>query len=271
MKLQNRSGSCDWLRLLPVVILIGSILPARAQTQPDAPPLASLLERLGNKVELFRQQFPGVTCTESLLQVKLGKSGEIIRKQDSQSDYLILMKLRENYLTVEESRIVTKQPKKQEGVPLLVTGGFSTLVLVFHPLYQNCFEFVKLPEEMLNGKRVLRIRFRHVAGTRSTAAVRLETRDVPLDLKGHAWIDPETATVLRITAELAEPLSDLGLQTFSADVQYAPIRFATSEGDYWLPASAAIEVATARQHWRNVHQFTNYRRFSVTSASSVQR
>jgi hypothetical protein len=31
-----------------------------------------------------------------------------------------------------------------------------------------------------------------------------------------------------------------------------------------MPVSATIDVETPRQHWRNVHRFTQYKRFSAT-------
>ncbi|MBZ5496741.1 MAG: hypothetical protein LAP85_10080 [Acidobacteriia bacterium] len=258
-------------RVLPLCILMGFIFPAIIQAQSSSPPLATLLEKLGKQVESFRQQYPAVTCSEAVSQVKLAKGGGVVRRLESQFDYLILISPGENYLAVEESRLIKKPSAKRNDVPLLVTGGFSTMILVFHPLYQNCFEYLQLPEESIGGKRVVCIQFQHVPGTRSTACLRLNGRDVPLELKGKAWIDPETMAFIRITAELASPLTDLGLQTLTADVQYAPVRFDGAESAYWLPTSALIEVATAQQHWRNIHRFTDYRRFSVTTQSSVKR
>jgi hypothetical protein len=31
-----------------------------------------------------------------------------------------------------------------------------------------------------------------------------------------------------------------------------------------MPSSAIIDVETPKQHWRNVHRFTSYRRFRAT-------
>jgi hypothetical protein len=31
----------------------------------------------------------------------------------------------------------------------------------------------------------------------------------------------------------------------------------------WIPESAMIDLETPRQHWRNLHRFTNYKRFDV--------
>jgi len=251
------------------------ILPAgiarRAPAQAPAVSLRDLLQRAGKQIELFQQQFPATKCTEKLLQVKFGQKGNIISRQQTEADYLILMSMEESNLVVEESRIVTKSPDKKTNASLLVSGGFSTMILIFHPLYQSSFEFMLMPPESEGGDAMVHLRFQHVPGTRSTAALRMEKRDLPLDLKGDAWILPESATIVRIVAELSAPLPDVGLKMFNADVRYGPIRFSTAENAYWLPTTAAIEVTTNRQHWRNTHQFEEYRRFSVSTGSVINK
>jgi len=259
---------------LPAVFL-GALmclaLPAGSQETLPAPSLPMLLEKLGRSVEVFREQFPAVACTEKLSQVKLGDKGKVVQRQESSSDYLIFMNILNNRLLVEESRVPQSPLPKRGGSPMLVTSGFATLMLIFHPVYQNCFEFSRDAEEMMDGKRVIHLRFHHIPGTPSTATLRIGARDEPLELQGSAWIEPESATIVRITAELSSSLAERGLQTFSADVHYAPVRFAGAPEVFWLPSSAAIEVGTRLQHWRNAHWFNDYRRFSVTSESVIQK
>jgi hypothetical protein len=256
---------------MPALLISCLTFPAAAQGSSDLPSLSRLLEQAGKQVELFSRQFPAVTCTEKVSQVRLGEKGKILQRQESQSDYLIFLKLLDNDLLVEESRIWKDKPKKKKGAPLLVTNGFATLNLVFHPLYQNSFEFSQLSEETRGGDRLLRVHFQHVPGTRSTAALRLGAKDIPLELQGNAWFDPETLSIVRIVAELAIPLADRGLESLTSDVQYAPVRFANSDQAFWLPSSASIDIASRLQHWRNIHWFTEYRRFSVTVESVVKR
>ena len=258
--------SCAFLFMLLCVSPSG-----KAQAPAKSPSLPALLERLGKTVEVFREQFPAVACTEKISQVKLGSKGEVVQRQESQSDYLIFMKLFNNDLLVEESRVQKGRAQKHNGTPLMITNGFATLILIFHPIYQDCFEFSQVSEELLEGRRVVHLHFQHIKGTRSTAALRIGTKDEPLDLQGNAWVEPDDAAVVRIAADLSVPLTERGLYTFSADVHYAPVRFASTAGAFWLPSSATIEVGTRLQHWRNMHWFTDYRRFSVTSESVIQK
>ncbi len=230
-----------------------------------------VLIRTAKSVQRFWNQFSSVNCTETVIQEKLGKEGKVQYQHDSTFDYLILMDLEGDDLSVEESRLLKKEEGKSSNLPLLLTSGFSTLELIFHPYYQGSFEYERLGDEIIDGRSLMKVRYRHIHGSKSTSVVRLRGQDYPLDLTGTAWIDPDSGAIQKITAELESPMPDLNLQVLSALVKYAPQQFATDSGPEWLPAEASVEVETARQHWRNIHKFSNYRRFSVKTETSVSR
>ena len=50
---------------------------------------------------------------------------------------------------------------------------------------------------------------------------------------------------------------------------FSPLTFADGKQAYWFPTEARVEVETARQHWRNLHQFTAYKKFSVSTEEKV--
>lgn len=235
-----------------------------------APSVQDVLTLTAKSVQHFWDQFTAVTCTESVTQEKLGKGGKVQYEHGSSYDYLILMNLEGDDLSVEESRLLQKEKGKSSNLPMLLTSGFSTLQLIFHPYYQGSFEYKRLVDEIVDGRRLLRIEFRHLPGTRSTSAARLRGQDYPLDLTGTAWIDPDSGVIRKIMAGLEAPMEDLNLRALRAEVKYAPQEF-SGETAAWLPTEAFIDVETARQHWRNIHQFTNYRRFSVKTETSVPK
>jgi hypothetical protein len=233
------------------------------------PSLEDVLARTAKSVERFWNQFPAVNCTERVTQEKLGKEGKTVYRHDAAFDYMIFLDLQGEDLSVEESRLMQKEMGKTQNLPLLLTSGFSTLLLVFHPYYQGSFEYQRLEDETIAGHRLMRISYRHIHGTRSTSALRLRGQDYPLDLEGTAWVDPETWVIERIDARLVSPLEDLNLRLLNATVRYAPQHFPSVNEAEWLPVEASIDVETARQHWRNIHRFEGYRQFSVKSESVV--
>jgi len=234
-------------------------------------PLGDVLTQVGKSVERFWEEFPSVTCDETVLQQKLGTKGKILYSQKSVFDYLIFMNFDGTDPAVEESRVLKTKNGKSENLPLLVSNGFPTLLLVFHPFYQGSFEYSRLEDEVVEGRALMRVQFRHIQGSRSTSALRLRGRDYPLDLQGTAWIEPKSGEIVRIKAGLVAPMDDVGLKALETEVSYAPIQFGTSNPPEWLPSVATVDLETVKQHWRNTHQFTEYRQFSVKSESQIKK
>ena len=173
-------------------------------------------------------------------------------------------------LNLSESRLPLHEAKAdKKNRSMLVSNGFATLFLVFHPLYANSFEFKTIGDEVVNGHRLTKVAFRHIRGTRTPAALALRGREYPLELSGTAWIDPKTAAIVKISAGIDNTMVDVGLNTLQTDVEFAPVPFHDPEKTYWFPSRAVVEVETPRQHWRNTHEFTNYKRFEVSTEEQV--
>lgn len=269
MKTTKRSGSIHWWMRSAHAALLGCVLSGMAVAQTRTIPLENVLERTGSLATEFLEEFSSVKCSELVTQAKLGKNGKMQHHEEASFDYLLLAQSSGGELSLVESRLPAAAPRHNRNLPLLVTNGFSTLLLVFHPSYQAGFEFNELPDEPVDGKRMARIHFRHIPGMRSTAALVLRGREYPLDLEGTAWIDPETGRIARIHAELGASMEDVGLRALRCEVEYAPVPFHDMHLNSWLPTSAVIEVETPRQHWRNTHRFTSYQRFSTSVESRI--
>lgn len=225
-------------------------------------PLPQLLERVGKQVETFWNQFASVTCTESVTQDKIGEKGKVLFEQRESFDYLLILQASGLDLSVDESR-VEKTVKTSKGkASLLDTNGFSIFTLMLHPLYQSRYEFRRLPDETLQGRPLLRIGFQQVSDDRPLSVLLLRERQYALKWTGTAWIDPASFEVVRIQAGLGNSMADMGLLRLDADVSYSDVTFNQSIR-YWLPARAVVEAETKRQHWRNTHLFSDYRRFEV--------
>lgn len=232
--------------------------PARAA----GPPLAELLDHIGRQMEKFWSYFSSVTCTETVTQWKLGDRDKVLFTQHETFDYLIALQSSGLDISVDESRIQKAHTASKGSAALLETNGFSIFSLIFHPLYQDRFEFQSLPDDLSGDHRLLCVAFRQVVPERPLSVLRLREREYPLPWRGTAWIDPASWAVVRIKAGLGDSMADFGLLQLAADVTYSAVKFSDSTV-YWLPARATIDAETRRQHWRNTHQFAGYKRFSV--------
>lgn len=232
---------------------------------PEVPPnTATMVERAGRRVERFWDEFQAVTCTELVTQDKLTPEGKVLLEKKATYDYLTLLQFADGDLSVEESRIERSVSGHKVDRPLLTTAGFATMLLVFHPHFRSSYEFTDgLPE---NGTRL--IHFRHRKGSRSPSVLQLRGRLYPLEWEGEAWVDEATGSVSRIRAALESPMTDVGLQMLAINVTYAPVAIGAEK--MLLPESADIEARTVRQHWRNVHRFRDYKKFSVDAQTVAE-
>ena len=232
--------------------------------------LDDLLGRTSQQVSNFLGQFSDVKCTEKVTQEKLGKEDKVELKEESTYDYLVILSNTGGELSLDESRLAVHEAKAdKKNTSLLVTNGFATLFLVFHPYYAQSFQFTALDDEVVSGRLLRRVAFQHIRGTRSVAALALHGREYPLELSGMAWIDPQTGVINKIVAEIGNTMQDVGLKSLRSEVAYAPVPFRGMKEAYWFPAQARVEVETPRQHWRNTHHFVDYKRFSVDTEEQV--
>jgi len=246
---------------------LGTDTPNSAATEK----LPDLLQRTGEQMSEYLDRFSDVRCAERVIQEKFrnGKD-KIDLKEESTYDYLVMLSNTGGELNLSESRLPLHEAKAdKKNRSMLVSNGFATLFLVFHPLYANSFEFKTIGDEVVNGHRLTKVAFRHIRGTRTPAALALRGREYPLELSGTAWIDPKTAAIVKISAGIDNTMVDVGLNTLQTDVEFAPVPFHDPEKTYWFPSRAVVEVETPRQHWRNTHEFTNYKRFEVSSEEQV--
>lgn len=244
-----------------------SLLPSRiaaAAPDPNSQKLDDLLSRTSEQTTALVNEFSNVQCLEHVEQEKFREDGKVESKEESNFNYLILLANNGGDLTLQESRIAVHEPKAgKKNTPMLLSNGFATLFLVFHPAYSASFHFTSAGQEVANGRVLDKVAFEHITGMRSPAALALRGREYPLELSGMAWIDDATGAITKIEATIGDTLQDVGLKSLQSEIDFSPSAFHGNKQTYWLPAVASIDVQTPRQHWRNTHHFNDYKEFSV--------
>ena len=262
-------------RLLPSLVALLLLAGTIAGAQTDS--LEKVLDRTSQRVSEFLSEFSNVKCTEQVTQEKFKPNGKRELEQQSSYDYLVMLTNAGGDMSVNESRLPVKEAKvnRRQDISMLLSNGFATLFLVFHPYYINGFDFTDAGSEMLDGHAARKIHFEHIPNTRSVAAIALRGREYPLELSGTVWVDPQNGNILRIEAGIGSTLEDIGMKTLQSSVRFAPAAFSKDkEKDkdqpvYWFPTEAVVEVETAKQHWRNTHRFLTYKQFSVATEEHV--
>lgn len=222
------------------------------------------LQHARKLVDKFFEQTANVVCNEDVAQTVVGENGKPMYREESVFEYQLQSSNRSGSLKLVESREAHKEAFRDPSKTLLITNGFASMLLVLHQNFESSYTFQPVSEEVIDGRTLEKIHFKPVAGASSPAAMQLRGRNYPLPLSGDVWIDQESGAVVKLISSLDSSMEDLGLRNLRSEIHYAIVPFHDPEEAYWMPASAVIDVETPKQHWRNVHRFTSYKRFRAT-------
>jgi hypothetical protein len=222
------------------------------------------LLRARKTVEKYFEQAANVVCTENVTQAVVRKDGKSNYREDSVFDYQLQVNTSSGFLKLVESRDTRKAAFRDSARTLLITNGFTSMLLIIHPSYEASYTFEPVGEETVDGVVLAKINFKPIPGASSPAAFQLRGQSYPMPLFGTIWIEKQTGAVSKLIAAVDTSLGDLGLQGMRSEIHYATVHFHDPEESYWMPISAVIDVETPRQHWRNIHRFAGYKRFRAT-------
>jgi hypothetical protein len=265
------------LALLTAILARTTLLAG--QTTDDDPPSTSALSttdptfagrandtllRSRKLIDKFFEQTSNVVCNEDVAQTIVGKNGKPMYREESVFEYQMQSNSRTGSMKLVESRDARKEAFRDPSKTLLITNGFASMLLVLHQDFEPSFVFTPVSEEIIDGHNLVKIHFKPVPGASSPAAIQLRSRNYPLPLTGDIWLDHDSGAVVKLISRLDSGLDDLGLRDLRSEIHYSIVVFHDPEESYWMPSSAVIDVQTPKQHWRNVHRFTDYRRFRAT-------
>lgn len=146
----------------------------------------------------------------------------------------------------------------------IATKGLPTLAFVFHPDMRDNFDMQCEGLGTWSGKSAWLVRFEQ----REDKPHRIEDYFVnnkfyPVSLKGRAWIDADTYEIVRMESDLAKPIPEIQLLSQHQIVEYAPVNFAKSKTELWLPKTAELTFDFRRHHYYRRHSFDHFMLFAV--------
>lgn len=238
--------------------------PAPEPVTAALSPAMDALLRARKTVDKYFQQAANVVCTENVTQAMVGKNGKANYREESVFDYQLQANTNSGSLRLVETRDTRKAAFRDSARTLLITNGFTSMLLIIHPSYEASYAFEPAGEETVDGVVLAKINFKPIPGASSPAAFQLRGQSYPMPLSGTIWIEEQTGAVSKLIASVDTSLSDLGLQGMRSEIHYATVHFHDPDESYWMPISAVIDVETPRQHWRNIHRFAGYKRFRAT-------
>ena len=133
--------------------VVDEALPQLLQEQPDLAgmtpaadqtPLNSILRKTGQNVEAFFKNFQNATSHERIEEEQLGKGGKVKRSLEQKFQYLLVTTPYQEGMSLDEYRTdMTGAVRGPSGLSdgFMLTAGFASASLVFHPEYQAGAKF----------------------------------------------------------------------------------------------------------------------------------
>jgi hypothetical protein len=270
-KATGRSGISPRMGWKPLCFLILALslsgvssrsqsLPTTGTSDTTSDPRLDALALARASVEKLFEHSAKMSCTEKVIQSTLAPDGRTAYEEHSLFNYRFQADNSGKSLKFVESRERLQAPFRDPGRTLLITDGFGNMLLILHPAYAADYEFEADGDEVIDGTSTVKFRFKAVPGASSPLMLQVRGQNYSVALDGTVWIEPSSGNVVKLTASSSSDMTELGLQSISSEIQYAPTEFHNPEESYWMPASAVIDVETAHRHWRNIHKFSAYKR-----------
>ena len=245
--------------------------------------LSQLLTKVGNQVEVLFRDFPNTSSRERIRMEILDANGRPVHALTKDFQYLLVAEIpppeneREGSnpavilspnsprVKVNEYRTDSKGSEvdalKLEG--LFLTSGYETVPLFFHPYYRDGSVFRYLGRETTGAKNRV-IAFAQIPD-KARLRGNIESFGILFGffLQGFVWVDPTTYQILRMRTDLLFPLFEASLTQQTTVIDFEKVRFNETGRALWLPHEVTVYSAFMGRNYRNRHQYSQYRQFTV--------
>ncbi|MHB8653759.1 MAG: hypothetical protein ACYDA9_07765 [Terriglobia bacterium] len=242
-----------------------------APSQADLP---AILQKTGEGVQAFFENFQNTVSTEQISEARLGKDGKVKDSLDQKFRYLLVTHPQKQRLGLEEYRTNLRGDRTEPtglNSGLMLSTGFATTSLLFHPAYQNGSTFRYLGRQVANGRECHVVAFAETP-EKARMIERFSTADdsVLILFQGLAWIDAQNYKILQLRTDLLRPQSKIRLQRQTTEISYDPVQFKQLAMAMWLPSEVAVTVEWRGKTYRNMHKYSEFKLFNIDAKDKVR-
>ena len=247
---------------------LAGLEPAADQAQ-----LNSILSAVGKTVAESFVNFPNTSSLEQIHQEKLQRKQKVATTLDQKFRYLCFTPAEawgpgfNEYRTDLSGRQASRQGL---GEGFMLTSGFASAALVFHPIYQSQADFRYLGRQKVNGRDAYVIAFaQQPAKARLNGIFKSGTVSMTTFTQGLAWIDPQSYRITRLRTDLLRPLQELNLERETTEIAFGEVRFKGTAAGFWVPQQVTVTVDWNGKHLRNEHRYSEFKLFQVEAIEKV--
>jgi hypothetical protein len=240
--------------------------PARISDDKE---LDWLLEKVGDNVETFFQDFSNTTSREQvhMQACRPGMSRCIDRTKEF--NYLILPHSGISGIPWQEARTdKNHNPVDEQAIKgFCISSGYAFLSMYLHPSHQRGSRFRYLGRENKKPHSHV-IAFAQKPEVADYLAsyfdvnLMLTTR---LLVQGFVWLDPESCQITRMITTLLLCQPDNFLQNQTTDIHYRKVTFEDGGRQFWLPGEVKVSWELPYGKYMNQHRYSDFHLFAVES------
>jgi VWFA-related protein len=253
---------------LPPAQLVERI-PELKTLQPaaDEQDLPVILEKLGRSVDDFVREIGDLIAREDVTQERLNAKGNVRGKERVQDNYLIL---HHGYTLAASSEY--RMDEKGNRLPAIglekgyvVTAGYALSCIRFSTVAQSQSRFRYLGEEKVGSRETYVLGFAQQPGkaTFTTTMRGTGKTDVDMLTQGILWVDKNSFQIIRMRSDLLAPRDEIGLDQLTTEVTFSEVQLQDVPNPLWLPRDVDVSMEIDKQKFRNLHHYTDYRRYRV--------
>ena len=230
--------------------------------------LDEVVQAAAGRVKELMRNVDRFTATEKVEHSNLSPLGLQISSETRKFNYLVEIRQLQSHLDVQEYR--NGSVSVQDFPAHIGTIGLPTLALVFHPYYQEKYEYSCEGLGSWRDKPAWVVHFQQRTDRNSeTLVYRVGGKSFPVRLKGRAWIDTQSSQIVAMESDLMRPIPEIRLLRDHQLIEYGPVDFRNNTMQLWLPKSADWYCSLSGQRYHRRHSFSQFLLFSVDDSQKI--
>lgn len=231
------------------------------------PKVLEMASKNAERVAANLQKFEATEETE-IVEVKRNQSLEV--PVTYKSRYMVTIDRSDpKGLQLEELRKPPPAPGDMPGG--IADLGAPGLVLAFHPLYRQSFDWSceGLGEWRDQPAWIVRFSQKPERPTALLSAFETLSQRYPLPLKGRAWIAANGGEIMHLETDLVSPITKIALEKQHFVIDYAPVPFRNRKITLWLPEDVNLYLQYQRHYLHYYHHYSNFTLFWVGTSEKI--
>ncbi len=244
--------------------------PARDQTK-----LEGILAAVGDNVSALFANLLNISAVEKVQLEKLGKKGEAEPGKRFEYLYLCAGAVDQSDPSFDEYRSDAEGHEiSQLGLDkgYMLTSGFVSAPLLFHPLHQQGSSFSLLGYQKLKERNAIVMAYAQIPDRSRLPGYFRTGRNVQRTFKqGMVWIDAENCQIVRLVSDLLTPLPQIKLDKLQTQIDFDRVQFSRNAQTFWLPVQVIVTVHWDGKVLRNTHTYSDFKLFNVEATLKIAK